>query len=281
MPHRLVTVTIVLFWLVMTGWLVYREVVPYWLAEDVPTMQVDLTDEIGSPLVGWRVFKQDQRIGTANSKVVRRDDRSYEFRASYHFEKLNVGMVNIRNMEHVYRVNEDGKLKSLSAKFGVNIGKDPEAFPVANTLIEMQGEVEDNMLEPRFLIEKKLFSFGKIDMSEQGSIVNPMLLVNRVRGLRDKKSWKITMVDPFRTVIGKFLPALVQQSTAVTMLIAEVRTESLFWDNKLVACYVIDYIEPGKIDVTARTWVRKLDGLVLQQEANRDSFDLVLKRVPN
>ena len=52
------------------------------------------------------------------------------------------------------------------------------------------------------------------------------------------------------------------------------------WGKKEVACLVIEYREPGK-DVSARTWVRKSDGLVLQQEANHLGFAMILQRVPN
>jgi hypothetical protein len=63
-------------------------------------------------------------------------------------------------------------------------------------------------------------------------------------------------------------------------LIAEVKTGDLTWDKKKIACFVIEYAEPGKEPV-ARTWVRRSDGLVLQQEASHMGIDLVLERVRN
>ena len=57
------------------------------------------------------------------------------------------------------------------------------------------------------------------------------------------------------------------------------KADTLKWDKKEVVCNVIEYRELGK-EVAARTWVRKSDGLVLQQEASF-GFELVLRRVPN
>ena len=51
------------------------------------------------------------------------------------------------------------------------------------------------------------------------------------------------------------------------------------WDNRAVPCLVIEY-RKGK-EITARTWVRKSDGLVLQQEASNLGFEMILQRKPN
>ena len=42
----------------------------------------------------------------------------------------------------------------------------------------------------------------------------------------------------------------------------------------------IEYREPGKTRVVARTWVRRRDGLVLQQEASHEGMNVVLLRDP-
>ncbi len=284
MPHRLVSLGIVLFWLTMTGLLIKSELVPLWTAADPPIAQIDLTDEIASPLVGWEVFKKNERVGSARSSIRKNDDRTYDFHASYTFDKFNIGMLRVNKMEHVYKVGEGGKqLLAVNAKFWFNLGGDQQpAFPVNDNLAEMQGEVEDQHLEPRFFInghEDNRFALGKIDMRNQGSIVNAMLPVNRVRGLHEGQSWLIAPFDPFRGVMNKFMPGFLKPAAEVPPLIASVSSDTLFWDKKLVPCLKIEYNEPGKA-VTARTWTRKHDGLVLQQEASRDGFDLVLKRVP-
>ena len=68
----------------------------------------------------------------------------------------------------------------------------------------------------------------------------------------------------------------------VPMLEAEVIVDALPWHGQdaPVTCYRIDYHEPGK-KVTARTWVRRRDGLVLQQEAEHQGRRIILQRAIN
>ena len=115
MPPRLITLAIIAFWLTMTGFLIHYEVMPMMLAEVSPHFQPDLTDEISSPLVGWTVLRDGNRIGSGTSKVIANDDGQFEFRSSFHFEKLSIGnSAHIRSLENVYRVTEDGTSCSRS-----------------------------------------------------------------------------------------------------------------------------------------------------------------------
>lgn len=272
MPPRLVTASILLFWLTMTGWLIHREVVPMMIADASPTYQIDLTDEIGSPLVGWTVLSDGKRIGTATSKIIVNDDRSFEFRSTYFFEKLQIGPVKFKVADSSFRVSEDGKLLSISATFGLQ----------HDITLELKGEVVNNMLEPRLFrdgVEWKLVDLGKIDLSRQGHVVNPMHLMPRLRGLRAGQSWKITRLDPLSGMQSQIANQLGKQGVAIPTLIAEVKTDILRWNRAEVLCHKIEYYEPGK-EVTARTWVRKRDGLVLQQEASHLGIELITQRIP-
>jgi hypothetical protein len=94
--------------------------------------------------------------------------------------------------------------------------------------------------------------------------------VNRIPGLRVGRSWKVPLLDP----LGAILPGR-KMTTAV--LIAEVHDDVLDWQEQRVRCFRIDYNEPGK-KPTAHTWVRRSDGLVLQQEARHDDMDWTLVR---
>ena len=276
MPPRFITAGILLFWLAMTGWLVEREVVPMMIADASPIYQIELTDEIGSPLIGWNVFSDGNRIGNATSKIVVNDDRSFELRSTYHFDKFTFGLANIKFMDTKLRVTEDRKLHSFTAQVA---GK----FVMHDVTLEMRGEVEDQMLQPRLFqdgVELKVIQWGKINMAQQGSIVNPMHLMNRLRGLRAGQTWRIARLDLLGAVNNELVNKLAKQSSAVPSLIAEVKIDTLLWDRRQVTCYKIEYYEPGK-DVSARTWVRKIDGLVLQQDANHLGFEMVSRRIPN
>jgi hypothetical protein len=281
MPPRLITGAILTFWLVMTGWLIQREVVPMMLADVSPSFQPDLTDEIGSPIVAWTVLQDGKRLGSANSRVQVNDDRSVEFQSSYQFNQFTMGLVEIQQIEQRYKVSEEGKLLTLSAKF---VGKSPAAALLLGRpgfTLDLKAEVVKDELLPRLFLnnDEKTPDIGKITFVQKGNFVNPMHLLNRVRGLSEGKTWTINLPDLQAGVENPFMGDLIKKAGGPSMLIAEVTTDTLAWDHKRIACYKIEYHEPGK-EVTVRTWVRKADGLVLQQDTSQFGFDLVLQRIP-
>jgi hypothetical protein len=270
MPPRLITAGILLFWLTMTGWLIEREVMPMMIAESSPTYQIDLTDEIGSTLVGWNVFSDGKRIGAATSRIVVNDDRSFEFRSNYNFDRFHVGFTKIKALETAFRVSEDRKLLSISAKFAT-----PEVT------VEVKGHTVNNIIEPRMSfdgLEWNPIDLGKIDLARQGNVVNSMLLIPRLRGLWTGRTWTVKRFDPLSGMQNHLVTQLGKQGAAVPTLVAEVKNDVLHWHRREVPCHKIEYYEPGK-EVTARTWVRKADGLVLQQEAHF-GIDMIAQRIP-
>jgi len=274
MPPRLITLAIVLFWLSMTTWLVVREVVPILMAEDAPSVHVDLTEKIGAaPIVGWRVFKtakgKPEPIGSGTSRIIVDEaDDWYEFRSSFHYDQFVIGPASIKSLESMYRVGKDGQLRTISAKAVVKAGG-------IDFDVGVDGTVENGFLEPRIfgVLEQKL---DKIPMKQQGNVLNPMHLVNKLSGLREGQMWKIPLLDPLASLKEKFIAA---KGPSMPVLIAEVKLDTLSWDKRPVACYKIEYYEPGK-EIVARTWARKSDGLVIQQEASHLGFDMILTRVP-
>lgn len=273
MPSRLMIGAILAFWLGMTSLLIQREVVPMMVADASPTYQLDLTDEIGAPLIGWQIKRDGKRAGSATSRIVAKEDRSYEFHSTFHFDKA---FLQVKQIENVDRINEDRKLQAFSIKFTLESG----------LTVEIRGEVANQEMIPSLFIdgeEDKMFQWGKIDMAQQGAVINPMSLLSRLSRLNEGQTWKITMFDPFcgarLPVGGDLVKHLVKDMSAPPALVAKVTTDKLTWNKKEVSCYKIEYHEPGK-DVSARTWVRKLDGMVLQQESSRLSFEMTLERIP-
>jgi hypothetical protein len=248
------------------------------IADASPAYQIDLTDEIGLPQVFWSVQRNGATIGRATSQIHVNDDRSIEFRSNHQFQakKLTLGPASIKNVESVFRVNEDGKLLDLSARFDLY----PLTFhPDVN--FELRGEVANNQLQPRLFQngeELKILEFNAINLVRGNHVVNPMHLMNRLRGLRAGQSWKIPQLDLLSSVKNKVIADIAKQGMAVPVLIAEVKTGTLRWDGRDVVCHKIEYYEPGK-EVTARTWVRKIDGLVLRQEASF-GFEMITQRLP-
>lgn len=303
MPSRPITGVILAFWLAMTGWLIEREVVPMMLADAAPAYQIDLTEELE-----WTERNAGKRVGSvgdvrwsleldgkpnqkaARSRVVANEDRTYEFRSAFLFD---LGMlkiealgfkVDVQEMESSYLVTPDGKLLAVWAVIGGNLGPrkakrdQPSELEDPEFTFGIKGEIIDGQFEPIFFSSGFEHKLDKLDVSRQGSIVNSMHLVNRLNGLYDGRTWKIPKVDPFEGLKAKY-GGLLGQITGPFDLIAKVRTDTLSWDRKEVACYKIEYHEADK-DVSARTWVRRVDGLVLRQEATVLGKAMVLQRIP-
>lgn len=287
MPSRLSITAILAFWLAMTGWLIEREVVPLLFAEVSPSHQISLIDEIRSPPVGWTAFQAGKRIGSVTSRIHANDDDSYEFRSIFHFDQFVLAeafgqKVMINQMEMMDRVSEKGRLQAFSAKVAVSLGR-KKLVAEPDIVLELGGDVVNDLLKPRGFYngeEQKIMDLGTIDVSKQASVLNPMCLVSRLRGLRAGQSWKVTLFDPLQGMTNQFIAGIAKQGMTIPALIAEVKVDSLLWNHQQIVCYKIEYHEPDK-EVVARTWVRKNNGLVLQQEAAQYGFELVLVRNPD
>ena len=173
MPSRLITAAILAFWLGMTGLLLQREVVPMMLAEVAPTFQIDLTDEIGSPLVGLDhvLRRQTHRVGHLQDQC----PRGTSLRIPLHlpFRQLQ-DFHGLKTIESMDRVSEDGKLQALSMKIVID--------PI---VIDIEAEVIGQKLKPRILWNNDRIqgALGEIDMSAQSNVVSSLKLVSRLRGL--------------------------------------------------------------------------------------------------
>jgi hypothetical protein len=132
------------------------------------------------------------------------------------------------------------------------------------------------------LTKKELpITLAPVPIAAGGTVLNTMQPVNRILGLYEGKTWRIPWIDPLEAVLASF-PGLQQLSgpPRTHYLDAVVRADTLRWDNRDEDCWRIDYAEPGRKD-SARTWVRRRDGLVLQQEARHDHLEMVLRRDPD
>ncbi len=244
-----------------------------------PPYNIDLTEEIGSSLVNWIIYQKEQKIGRATSLVERQPNRTYQLRTQLYFDKLRLPFVEINKISTAYHVTEDGELLGLSAQFVVHMQK--EEFD-----LEMQGEVDDGAITPKLLLNKQRLPLGevKVPLTGTGNIVNPLQLLNRVPGLSEGRHWRMTLFDPLKA-LGKAFPEYKEvfaaaEGTTTPELRAEVVADTLQWDAMPVPCYKIEYRKPGEPDPVAATWVRRRDGLVLQQFSSSGLMDMTVRRVP-
>jgi hypothetical protein len=269
MPSRLGVLSIVLFWLISSTWLIVREIAPLFRAGEPPAFLTDVTDEVGGTQINWRILRKGESAGDGNSHVRRRPDRTFELFSELRFQNFTILKVwEIRRIASRYRVDKDGNLKALETEVKL-------ATEGLETKAQVKGAVQDGLFTPRvFLngVEKHLGPFQPqpVEVGSHGNVLNSMHLLNKVQGLWAGRSWKVPLLDP----LGSVLPG---RQALTRALIASVSTSELEWQGQTVPCFRIDYQESGK-KATAHTWVRRSDGLVLQQEASHDAMDMVLVR---
>ena len=293
MPSRPLVALIVVFWLAANGALFYREVWPHWRPGEPPPFTVDLTEEVAFNKLGtsgttWYVMQKGKRIGFAVSNVVRLPDRTYELQSVYRFERLGLfNLIELRKLTSAYHVTEEGELLGLSAEMFLQqpVGRQggflEHEFGVTGTV-----DPEERVLVPKFFYNKQPVDFGaiKVPVVGQGGAVNPLHPINRVNGLSEGRRWRVPLFDPMSADLGKMLPAEFREfltafeGVTVPVLEAQVRGAVLEWQDEDVPCFLIEYRKPAEPEPVARTWVRRRDGLVLQQQSRNDLMELTLVR---
>jgi hypothetical protein len=291
MPSRFVTLAIFVFWLATTGWMVYREVLPSLLETgEPPPFTIDLADEVSAQAITWKVLQKGEEIGMARTAVHRQPDRTFllagEFKPQ-HLKPFGIDLkrlgIDIKKLQSTYAVTRAGDLRALEARVALVSG---------TTIIEVRlhGQVEKGMFTPAIAIEGlemkgvRFPRLSAVPVSGHGSVLNPLHPLNRLKGLREGQHWVQPLIDPLAAALeatASSMPWMFMPSKpALRDLHARVEAAVLAWDGADVACWKIGYREPGK-DESARTWVRRSDGLVLQQEATQAGMELVLQRLPN
>lgn len=281
MPSRSLISLIIVFWLGMMSWVVYKEVWPHWQADSPPPFTIDLTDEAqpnGPHHVRWRI------LINAQEDVYHLETWVRYLSAQDNFEL---------NSEIWPRLFADGKTKE-SATFGMKskvvVTREGEMrsfeikvtppLPPQNdeTRFELLGEVRGNELVPRFRIPDRDFdkTLAPIPLRQNGSVLNPLQPLNRLPNLNPGQKWRMPLVDPIGQALASFLSG---SSDYVRYLEAQVlaNTENLTWKGESVPCLIVEY--QGD-EAWARTWVRQQDGLVLMQEAKIDGNSLKIIRDP-
>jgi hypothetical protein len=265
MPPRWITATIIGFWLATTGWMLYHEASLRYRSGEPPPFGIDLTDEVDADTITWIVFEKGERVGMGKSIVHRRGDRTFKLSSDFHFDKETLKFISFGKVTSEARVTAEGELLALKAEVEVELG----LLGAGKIKATVTGKVQNHYLTPEVKVESDKGEIKlplSLKVKVPGNVLNPMLLVNKYRGVRAGQSWPVPLLDPtnFRDL-------------SIPFVNAEVHEASLAWHGADVPCFRIDYREPGK-KVTARTWVRQTDGLVLQQQAEHSGRELILQR---
>jgi hypothetical protein len=289
MPPRWLSLAIVAFWLATTGFLLYRDVWPLLLPGQAPPYTIDLEDEVQTQQahIHWNVSYNDHDYLRAETWVEPNPDDTFTLKARLKPQVVVApkdheggaepfgGLVKIQKSTSSYRVTRSGDLRAVSVDFAV------EANAAGLTLAgdgELSGEVRDGKFYSRLRVHHPGGTFEKdlepVAVSRHGSVLSPLHPLNRIDGLRPGQTWRLPLVDPIKDALLALATGQAGEEKSVEARVLP-ETQTLTWNNHPVACLVIEY--QGE-DVTARTWVRADNGLVLRQEAKRDGERWVLQR---
>jgi hypothetical protein len=283
MPPRLFTLAVVAFWLATSGWLFYRELWPKLRPGEPPPYTIDLVDEARqhTPRIFWTVRRNQQKIGRAQTWITYREsDDTFELHGSMEHLEIRglLGAVVVQKAANMYRISRDGELREISADFAGRLEL-PVKLQSIDFKAHFEGQVHARRFEPQGWVEglgeKKEVKLEPVTLSTYGTVFNPLQPVNRILGLRPGQHWRLPLMDPLSDAVAAAFPGLPRGPQALD---AEVAPDILSWDGQDVPCLVIKYTGDG--DVTARTWVRESDGLVLCQEARQGGDLLLLQRDP-
>ncbi len=275
MPPRWLAIIIIAAWLSVTSWMLWTEVLPYWLPGTPPAFSIDLVEEAqqGRNLTRWVAERNGEKVFQVNTHVERTAAGVFEMGAEYkpHASRdkdgpARIGGLSVARMTSAYRVNLAGDLVGLSIHvegetlipFKADIAGEVRAGKLASLVVLHAGGQESRLPLPEVAVPRG------------GNALMPLHPVNRIRGLRPGQAWTLRFFDPLRAIGGR--------GEGMTLLRAAVRPQEETFTHgrrKSEPCLVIDYRGD---EVEASTWVAVRTGLVLKQEATQDGETWVLYR---
>ena len=262
-------VIVVLFWVTTMTWLVVVKVLPPLRVGEPPSYSSILKDKenVERPAC-WSVRLNDQPVGWAATKAVRRKDGITELYSRVYLRDLPVeeiappwlapvikpllrqfGPLDV-DKRSLMTIDPLGRLVGLETK--VRIADIPDA-------IKVQGQVEGSALSLTVLsggASRKLVQY----LPPDALLTDELSPQSTMPGLRLGQTWTVPIYSPFRppTTPMEILQAAVEGENRIT------------WDGREVMSRVIVYRnDPGSgligNDTRGRAWV-SANGVVLRQE---------------
>jgi hypothetical protein len=286
MPPRWLSIVIVGFWLTTSALFFWREWWPYLEPAAPPPFTIELLDEARDSVPGtWRVSRNGEYILRGKTNV---DHNAAEntFTLWAEFQqpfgkaaKPAAGALTIQGMSSRYRVTPEGRLLHLNASVGARYLPPLGATrtPVGAT-VELSGDVAEGRFNGKYHVELEgvVNQTGELSVpvSSQGAVLLPLHPVKHIHGLRPGQRWRVPVVDPLDDLLAALVPGG-QRDTVYLDARVLAETRQMTWGNQTQECLVIEYA--GE-EMSARTWVRRSDGFVLQQEVSKLGDTWILRR---
>jgi hypothetical protein len=247
--YRIFSAAVVAVWLIAMGWLVGREVRPYWIAQDPPPL-LDRAMEPGEKRNSQAAIfdARGRRIGRAWSILTHYADQTrYESK----IELQGVAGLPPLRIDNVLIYQKDGEVDEFDLDvYGI---RDFNDRPMK---INMRGERYGAYI-PVVLEVGPIRRTFKLDAAASRQIVDSIRPFDVLPRLEVGQAWRIQMLNPISVVLN--------QGSKTSAIVAKVEArEPLDHDGRRVECFVVS---AGR----TRAWVAP-DGRVLRQESEIPGF---------
>lgn len=282
MPSREARIIVIVFWMVMTSWLVYRDLLPQWGFGEL-NYRVLLADRAVEETSRWRILLDGKRLGSVHSIVRPETDGSHRLKTSVEFnlqtltesanlQRLPNDELSLSRLllQSEFLISPMGKLETLSI-----IG----SVESTRLRFQLEGMVRGNKL---FLVNDGLPFLKKeseFSLDPQTLIISQIGPLDRIPNLWVGKRWITRFVDPFKralpNLVGGFLGGT---DLAMEIIHNEVTSmETISWRDQSWACFAIEHRHDNQ---RGKTWVRASDGLVLRQESVFSGRQIIVELDP-
>lgn len=275
MPPRLLSLAILMFWAVASSSLLIRDVLPDLMTGPPPNLR-DLAAASDPPgPTTWTILVDDQgrgasgglrAVGQAITTTKRPIDGHVQFLSDvwvdagpllrgtpFEVSGREGGRLLIRSFVDV---DPSGNLFQLRS--AVRMADDPLELLVIEGRLERDAIVVEARGPSLPLKLRRRFPY-----TARGVVQNGLGPMDRLPGLHVGQRWQSRLVSPLTGSVED-----------VTMEVAK-KNVLIQWGEELIACYELRTRASG---VTARTWARVPDGLVIRQEVPLFFVGLVLER---
>ncbi len=269
MPSRWFNIVVVLFWIATMTWLFATKVLPPLRIGEPPNYRAIFDRASGQIPVCWAIYSNNEVLGWAATRVVRREDGMMAMQGRVFLEQIPLEEMAPGWLGSVIKplLRQSGSL-ALDARSSVDV--DPLGRLVSfetrvqlariQDAIRIAGQVDGTQL--RILVKAGELVYKDDRYLPPGEFVGDELLPQAILpGLHVGQRWTVPSYSPFRP-----------QKSPMEVLQAEVeREEAIVWNHHNVKALLVVYRADSGSGLAAHSeprgklWVRD-DGLVMKQE---------------
>jgi hypothetical protein len=250
---------IIIFWAVMMGWLVDRNVLPHWKLGRRPDFRA-VSRVVDEPVaVRWAVLHGDRRIGSAETDWQRRPDGWLKFQSKLELNEIpflsSLGLSSVGNRlswKSDFHITPDGNLDHFDVAVFWSDSK-----PTMTAYGKVEGDVLRVAFRSTGYFHEEEFYY------ERHSLMTTALgPIDQLPNLAVGQVWQHRVMNPLL-------------KTTDTVRCEVVREQVVTWQGDPVPVFVVEHHQSGQM--RGRAWVTH-DGVVLRQEVPFAWTPIVLER---